>query len=98
MSGRRGTRLLILGADLGSNGQDGSDAQGWRRNTPEDDSRGGAVPDFTELGAPGSIRAAVWPGSFSTARVIHPWPHLGSGRAATALAAVAVGQRGEARW
>ena len=45
----------------------------------------------------GLIRAAVWPGSFSTARVIHPWPQLGSGRAATALAATAVGLRGETR-
>ena len=46
----------------------------------------------------GLIRAAVWPGSFSTARVIQPWPQLGSGRAATALAATAVGLRGETRW
>ena len=43
----------------------------------------------------GLIRAAVWPGSFSTARVIHPWPQLGSGRAATALAATVVGLHGE---
>jgi hypothetical protein len=70
---------------------------GRRQNSPEDDSRGGAVPDFTELGAPGSIRAAVWPGSFNTARVIHPWPKLGSGRAAKALAAATAGLRGEAR-
>ena len=45
----------------------------------------------------GLIRAAVWPGSFSTTRVIQPWPQLGSGRAATALAATAVGLRGETR-
>ena len=46
----------------------------------------------------GLIRAAVWPGSFSTARVIHPCPQLGSGRAATVLAAMAAGLHGEARW
>jgi hypothetical protein len=39
--------------------------------SPESSSRGGALPDFTEIGARGSIRGAAWPGRTIAASVIY---------------------------
>ena len=43
--------------------------------SPESSSRGGALLDFTEIGAQGSIRGAAWPGRTIVASVIY-WNHL----------------------
>jgi len=49
-------------------------ASGGARS-PESSSRGGALPDFTEIGARGSIRGAAWPGRTIAASVIY-WNRL----------------------
>ena len=43
--------------------------------SPESSSRGGALLDFTEIGAQGSIRGAAWPGRTIAASIIY-WNRL----------------------
>ena len=68
-----------------------------RRRSPEQGLPRRGIAGVGQSGLQGSIRAGFWSWSTAMACVIHWRPWLGSRRSVVALAAAAVGLRGEAR-